>query len=73
MVPKSSFYRRKKIVDGSGVNGLYTEALLEFLHKPGLQIEEVFKEVRKKVSDGSGEKQVPWESTSLTGKFYFKR
>jgi len=58
--------------DGSGYNGLYTAALLKHLKTPDITIEEVFKEVRKTVMKKSGGKQIPWESTSLMGDFYFK-
>lgn len=58
--------------DGSGANGLYTEALLQHIRTPNLTIEEVFKRVRATVSERSGGDQTPWESTSLTGNFYFK-
>jgi hypothetical protein len=59
--------------DGSGKNGLYTSALLKYIQQGGLQIEEVFKNVRKDVESISGGSQIPWESTSLKGQFYFKR
>jgi len=59
--------------DGAGKNGLYTEALLKYIQKRGLQIEEVFKNVRREVESKSGGKQTPWESTSLKGYFYFKK
>lgn len=55
--------------DGDGKNGLYTEALLGALEEPGLQVEEVFKKVRMQVSNRSAGKQIPWESSSLTGDF----
>jgi len=57
--------------DGPRRNGLYTEALLEELATPGLIIERMFRQVRTKVMERSGEKQIPWESTSLTGDFFF--
>ena len=57
--------------DGSGVNGLYTEALLQQIRKPDMKIEEVFKNVRAKVVQESGGRQTPWESSSLIGDFYF--
>jgi uncharacterized caspase-like protein len=63
----------KTASDGTGANGLYTEALLQFMPVPGLQIEEIFKKVREMVEDESDDAQTPWESTSLKGKFYFKR
>ena len=58
--------------DGDGdENGLYTQAFLNALNKPGLKVEEVFKQVRIEVSDASRGKQIPWESSSLTGDFVF--
>ena len=59
--------------DGTGKNGLYTEALLKYIQKRGLQIEEVFKNVRREVEVKSAGNQTPWESTSLKGYFYFKK
>ena len=41
------------------------------MSKPGLKVEEMFKQVRIDVMKDSEKKQVPWESSSLTGDFYF--
>jgi len=57
--------------DGTGKNGLYTSKLLEFMLSPGLSIEQVFKKVRIAVLEATNKEQVPWESSSLTGNFYF--
>ncbi|MGC9195355.1 MAG: SUMF1/EgtB/PvdO family nonheme iron enzyme [Syntrophobacteraceae bacterium] len=57
--------------DGAGQNGLYTGALIKAMVQPGLQIEDVFKRVRLAVSQATDGKQVPWESSSLIGDFYF--
>jgi len=57
--------------DGAGRNGLYTSKLLKHMATPGLEIEKVFKKVRIDVLRSSNKKQVPWESSSLTGEFYF--
>ena len=57
--------------DGSGRNSPYTSALLAVMGTPGLGIEQVFKQVRNRVIQATGNKQVPWESTSLMGDFYF--
>ncbi|MCK4815786.1 caspase family protein [bacterium] len=57
--------------DGTGRNGLYTSKLLKHMMKPGLKIEEFFKQVRIDVRNDTGKRQVPWESSSLTGDFYF--
>jgi uncharacterized caspase-like protein len=58
--------------DGSGSNGLYTEALLKALGMPGLKVEDVFKQVRINVVKASDGQQTPWESSSLTGEFFFR-
>jgi uncharacterized caspase-like protein len=57
--------------DGAGANGLYTEQLIRYMRTPGLKVEDVFKRVRIDVEKSSGGKQVPWESSSLKGDFYF--
>jgi Caspase domain len=57
--------------DGTGANGLYTEQLIRYMRTPGLKVEDVFKRVRIDVEKSSGGKQVPWESSSLKGDFYF--
>lgn len=59
-------------LDGSGVNGVYTKHLLRNLSIPGLPIELVLKRVREGVSKETQQKQIPWESSSLLGEFYFK-
>lgn len=59
-------------IDGTGRNGLYTQELLKTMRKPGLTIEQVFKEVRLNVHRLSGEKQNTWDSSNITGEFYFK-
>jgi len=57
--------------DGTGANGLYTEQLIRYMRMPGLKVEDVFKRVRIDVEKSSAGKQVPWESSSLKGDFYF--
>jgi hypothetical protein len=57
--------------DGKDGNGLYTQHLLEAMRTPGLKIEEVFKRVRIKVMADSKGQQIPWDSSSLAGDFYF--
>ena len=57
--------------DGNGSNGLYTEQLVRHMRTPGLKVEEVFKRVRNDVERVSNGQQVPWESSSLRGDFYF--
>jgi uncharacterized caspase-like protein len=58
--------------DGAGRNSPYTEALIESLSVEGLPVAQVFADVRKKVYQKTGGKQLPWESSSLTDSFQFK-
>jgi hypothetical protein len=57
--------------DGTGRNGLYTEKLLTHMRTPGITVERLFKLVRRDVLEGTVQKQVPWESSSLVGDFFF--
>jgi len=58
--------------DGDGTNSPYTTALAATITQPGLSIADVFQEVRTKVLASTGNSQTPWDSSSLTGRFYFK-
>ena len=58
--------------DGEGDNGAYTAALLDHLSTEGLVVEEVFKRVRVDVARVTAGRQTPWESSSLTGQFFFR-
>ena len=58
--------------DGVGRNGLYTHELLKAMRKPGLTIEQVFKEVRMNVLRLSGDRQYTWDSSNIIGEFVFK-
>lgn len=57
--------------DGASGNGLYTQMLLKHLGQPGLRVEDVFKRVRAEVAKATEDSQMPWESSSLMGDFYF--
>lgn len=59
--------------DGEGRNSPYTSYLLRHMDTPGLTIEQVFKKVRIDVEDQTAGKQLPWETSSLRGDFYFKQ
>jgi hypothetical protein len=61
----------KTASDGSGNNSPYTSAILESIRIPDITIIEMFQNVRSIVSQKSGKQQIPWESTSLIGNFYF--
>jgi formylglycine-generating enzyme required for sulfatase activity len=57
--------------DGTGANGLYTQEVVKAIRKPGVKIEDAFKQVRTSVKQQTNEKQIPWEASSLEGDFYF--
>lgn len=58
-------------LDGDGRNSPFAAALIHFLKEPGLAIEQVFKNVRHRLSQETGGRQVPWELSSLEGEFFF--
>ena len=59
--------------DGDGgPNSPFTAALAAEMQGAGLPIEDVFKRTRRAVLAATGGRQTPWESSSLTGDFYFK-
>src|SRR5208282_4282142 len=57
--------------DGDNEHGLYTSELLRAMKSRGLEVEQMFRKVRAAVVERSGDRQVPWESSSLIGDFYF--
>jgi len=61
----------KVAYDGKKGNSPYTLALAKAISRPGLTIEQVFKQTRRDVLMATAEKQIPWENSSLTREFYF--
>jgi uncharacterized caspase-like protein len=62
----------KLAADGDGRNGLYTKHLIRNIQEPGLTVEQVFKNVRMAVAAETASHQIPWESSSLMGDFFFE-
>ncbi|MBD2858145.1 caspase family protein [Spongiibacter sp. KMU-158] len=60
-------------LDGKGKNSPYSEALARAFNREALDIEQVFKEVRKEVYTETDGAQVPWENSSLIQSFYFNK
>ena len=58
--------------DGDGRNGVFTKHLLEQMQKPGVQVEQVFKQVTQAVHAETRQRQTPFTTSSLLGEFYFK-
>ncbi len=54
-------------LDGAGRNSPFTAALLRHLGKPGRDITRELTDVRRDVLEATDGKQVPWDSSSLTG------
>ncbi len=61
-----------KVAFDGQVNGIYTKNLLQSLEQPEQPIEQILKRARVGVMKETGGQQIPWESSSLTGDFYFQ-
>ena len=59
--------------DGQGAHSPFTGALLDHIATPGLEVRQVLGRVRDEVLKQTSERQVPWESSSLRGEFYFRQ
>jgi hypothetical protein len=57
--------------DGPERNGIFTKQLIQHMMAPNLTIEQVLKRVRIDVANQTNGRQIPWESSSLMGDFYF--
>ena len=62
----------KTASDGYYRNSPYTSALIQYMKIPNVKIEDFFKMVRVSVREKTKGQQIPWESTSLEGDFYFQ-
>lgn len=58
-------------LNGDEDHSPYMQAVLQIIRKPGLKVEELFKQVRMDVLEETRGAQMPWESSSLIGDFYF--
>lgn len=58
--------------EGTGGHSPFTAALLEHIGTPGLEVRQVLSRVRSSVLKTTDNRQVPWDSSSLTADFYFK-
>lgn len=56
--------------DGEGDNGIYTHYLLKYIKKR-IPTDELFRRVRKAVAKATGNRQIPWEHSSLLDEVYF--
>jgi uncharacterized protein YgiM (DUF1202 family) len=58
-------------VDGNDGHSPFAKALAGAMQRPGLDLPEVFQQVRQDVLVATGERQTPWDSSSLIKSFYF--
>ncbi|MEJ8853504.1 caspase family protein [Variovorax robiniae] len=54
-----------------GSNSIYTRSLAQEIMVPGIEVEQMFKNVRVKVLRDTAGRQLPWVNTSLTSDFSF--
>jgi hypothetical protein len=57
--------------DGAGPHSPFTAALLKYIETPGLEVRQMMSRVRGDVEAATDDKQIPWDSSSLRGDFYF--
>ena len=55
----------------AGTNSVYTRHLVKEMLVEGIEVEQMFKNVRVKVLRDTSQRQVPWVNTSLTANFSF--
>ncbi|MDR6539497.1 caspase family protein [Variovorax soli] len=55
----------------AGRNSIYTRNLADEMMVPGLEVEQMFKNVRVRVLSETRQRQLPWVNTSLTSNFSF--
>jgi uncharacterized caspase-like protein len=61
----------KTAADGMDRNSPYTKQLLRFIKQSNITHEQLFKQVRRAVMQETQSQQIPWETSSLLGEFYF--
>ena len=55
----------------AGTNSVFTRHLAREMLVEGIEVEQMFKNVRVKVMRDTGQRQIPWVNTSLTSNFAF--
>ncbi len=58
-------------LDGESGNSPFTTALLQWIDRPGLEVEQIFRHVRRTVIDLTGG-QIPWVESSMTREAWLK-
>jgi Caspase domain len=58
-------------LDGDGRNSPFAEALIKHMSTPGEDISTILINVRNDVMQATGRRQVPWEHSAMTARFFF--
>ena len=58
-------------LDGQGKHSPFADALLRHIETPNLDVALLMRRVREEVMANTGDRQVPWSNSSLTGSFAF--
>jgi TPR repeat protein len=58
--------------DGVGQHSPYTQALVDNIDEPGLELSELFRRVRGDVRETTDGDQIAWTTSTLESRFYFK-
>jgi hypothetical protein len=61
----------KTAADGDGANSPFTTALIKHITSKGVEIEQMFKRVKRDVSAETKGEQIPWTNAALLTDFYF--
>ena len=59
-------------LDGEGRNSPFASALVKHIATSTGPLTDILVDVRNDVMEATARKQVPWEHSALTGRFYFK-
>jgi Caspase domain/Sel1 repeat len=60
-------------LDGQGADSPFTEALLEHIATPNVDVVSMMQDVRRDVAARTNNSQVPWDESSLIERFFFKK
>lgn len=60
-------------LDGVSGNSPFTRAVVDQMNRPGVAIENMFRQVRISVLQNTSGLQTPWDASSLTSEFIFNR
>jgi uncharacterized protein len=60
-------------LDGQGADSPFTEALLQHIATPNVDVLSMMRDVRRDVVTRTNKSQVPWDTSSLVDEFFFKK